>query len=111
MAKEPKVKSGHKVLIGVGVAAIVVVGYEYLKRKKAAANAAATPSTGTALNSNNAVVNAQTLTPNLQVLNPNGSNGQGNYGMDSNSSYARALQNEANLSAQLQTLQSTASAA
>lgn len=92
-----------KVLMLGGVAVVVVGGYVLLKRHAAASSTATT----TGLPSNNATVAAQTANPTLQLVNGNYSNQQGNFGVDSSSSYMQALAAEAALSGQLQKLQQT----
>jgi hypothetical protein len=109
MAKTPDSKPNRKaVYLGGGL--VVAIGAYYLAKKRNAASSAATNASvvsgGTSV-TNNAAVAAQTTNPNVVVVNGNGSNGQGNYGDDSSSSYTQALAAQAALSSDLASLQNT----
>ena len=89
-----------KALIAGGGAALLFVVYFVYKRRSASATTASSPN-GIVTN-NNAAVAAQTLNPGIITITPgSGNNFQGNYGMDSNSSYALSLSEEAVLSKDL----------
>jgi hypothetical protein len=115
-----KADSRHKKpLMILGVIAIAGVGWVLYKRRQGA-----TTSSAPSLPSNNAVVSAETATaanpttaggltliPNggggYNAYAANGNNGQGNYGVDSNSSYMQTLGQEAALTSALATYNST----
>ena len=102
---DKKSKSRHKTPLLIGGTVIVLgAGYLYLRRKRAASTAAATPASGPngIFTSNNAAVAAQTANPGIITITPgSGNNWQGNYGAPSDTSFVRALSAEAALSKQL----------